>query len=267
MGSNPFLDRAVLVTGASSGIGAALARRFAACGARLAITARRRDRLDGLAEELAAAGHVPPVVCAADLCDDDSAARIVDQVRAALGAIDVLVNNAGLGFAGAFAAQSAEQTDRMLRLNIEAVVRLTGLVLPEMLARRRGWLMNVASTAAYQPLPFLATYAATKAFVYSFSLALWAEVRRRGVVVTCLNPGTTRTEFFDHQTWSHARELIMKRAMSAERVADIGVRALAKGKPVAICGWGNRIGALVASAVPAPWVARAVAKVMKPPAG
>ncbi|HUU86027.1 MAG TPA: SDR family oxidoreductase [Phycisphaerae bacterium] len=283
MTRNPFLDRHVLITGASSGIGAELARRFARDGARLALVARREDRLQALANEIADAGqseptggwhgsakggpvanHAAPTVIAADLFDEDAPQRVLDQTRAALGPIDVLVNNAGLGYAGPFAEQTPEQTKQMLRLNIDVLVRMTELVLPEMLDRRSGWIMNVASTAAYQPMPYMATYAATKAFVLSWSEALWAEVRRRGVVVTAVCPGTTRTEFFDHHTWSAARDLAMRSAMSAERVADIAVKALARGRPSIACGSSNLVLAMLSRTMPRSWTARIIARVLKP---
>ena len=257
-----FDNRNTVITGASSGIGAAIARGFAARGSRVAVVARRRDRLAALAEEVAAAGHPRPVVVVADLFEDGAAERVVAEARERLGRIDVLVNNAGLGYAGAFAEQSAEQIEQMLRLNVRALVRLTELVLPEMLERRCGWIMNVASTAAYQPMPYLAAYAATKAFVASFSEGLWGELRKRGVVVTCVNPGITRTEFFDHHTWSRAQERFTKRAMSADRVAEIGIRALAKGRPGVVCGWGNRVLAALGALLPSSWVVRVLGRVL-----
>jgi short-subunit dehydrogenase len=205
-----------------------------------------------------------PLIITADLFEPDEPQRVVEQARAALGRIDVLVNNAGLGYAGPFVKHSAEQIEQMLQLNIWSLLRLTRLVLPEMLERRSGWIMNVASTAGYQPMPYLATYAATKAFVLSWSEGLWAEVRKRGVVVTAVNPGTTRTEFFDDDTWSRGREMFMKRAMSAERVADIAVKALARGRPSAVCGSGNRLLAIASKLMPRSWTARLIARMLKP---
>ncbi len=267
MARNVFQDRNIVITGASSGIGAALARRFAADGARLALVARREDRLRALADEIATQGHAgrsKPTVIVADLFEDDAPQKIVTQAREALGQIDVLVNNAGLGYPGPFAEHTTEQTEQILQLNIRALVRMTELVLPEMLERGCGWIMNVASTAAYQPMPYLATYAASKAFVLSWSEALWAEVGKRGVVVTSVNPGTTRTEFFDDHTWNRVRKLAMTQAMSAERVADIGVRALARGRPSVVCGWVNRLSATLSKLIPRSWTARIIARVLRP---
>jgi short-subunit dehydrogenase len=265
MSAAPFNNRTVVITGASSGIGAALARRFAPEGARMALVARRRDRLQTLANELESAGHHRPVVLAADLFNDEAHAYVLDRARDALGHIDVLVNNAGLGFAGRFEAHAAGQIEQMIQLNVRALVRMTHLILPEMLKRRNGWIMNVASTASYQPMPYMATYAASKAFVLSFSEALWGEYRKRGVVVTAVNPGTTKTEFFDDHGWSRAREVFISRAMTAESVADIAVRALARGKPSVICGWSNRLLAAVSRLTPRRWTARLIAKALKPP--
>lgn len=259
-----FQNKTAVITGASSGIGAELARRFAREGARLALVARREERLRALAEDIAAAGHPQPLVITADLFEPDAPQRVIEQARAALGQIDVLVNNAGLGYAGPFAEHTTDQIEQMLRLNIDALLRITQLVLPEMLDRRSGWIINVASTAAYQPMPYMAAYAATKAFVLSWSEALWAEVRKRAVVVTAVNPGTTRTEFFEHHTWSRGRELFIKRAMTAERVADIAVRALARRKPSVICGWTNRAMALAAKLMPRSWTTRAIARMLRP---
>ena len=259
-----FNDQAIVITGASSGIGAALARRFAALGARTALVARRHDRLQEVARDIAAAGRPEPVVIQADLFEDSAHAQVLDQAREALGRIDVLVNNAGLGFTGRFAELSPEQVEHMLQLNVRALVRMTHLVLPEMLERGSGGIMNVASTAAYQPMGYMAVYAATKAFVLNFSVALWAECRRRGVVVTSVNPGTTLTEFFDGSTWDRRRRLFLKHAMSADRVAAIGIKALARGRPKVICGLGNRALACVSWLMPRSWTARATASVLKP---
>lgn len=230
----------------------------------MALAARRVERLDALADELAGSGAPKPVVVEADLFDDRVPPRLVRQVRDELGHIDVLVNNAGVGYSGRFEDHAPEQIEHLIQLNMRALVRLTHLVLPEMIERRSGWILNVASTAAYQPIAYMTTYAASKAFVLSFSEGLWAEMRQHGVVVTSLNPGTTRTEFFDHHGWNKAREMFMKRAMTAEAVAEIGVRALARGKPSAACGKGNRVLAAISALLPRSWSARLTAKALRP---
>ena len=228
------------------------------------MVARREDRLEALAAAIESAGHPRPVLVVADLFEREAPERVVEQVRAKLGPVDVLVNNAGVGFVGPFAKHSAQQLDQMLELNVRAVVGLTHLVLPEMIQRQCGWIMNVASAAAYQPMGNMAVYAATKGFVLSFSEALWAEVGRKGVVVTCVNPGTTRTEFFDNQGWSPMREKLLKGAMSSQRVAAIAIKALSKGKPSVTCGLGNKLAVGLGQLLPRATVARITTKLMKP---
>jgi len=255
-----FLDRTVLVTGASSGIGRALAEAFAAAGARLALTARRQEQLEALADEVAGSGKPRPAVIPADLCEPDASARVYEQAAAALGPIDVLVNNAGLGFVGPFTQARPADTDRMIDLNVRALLHLTHLALPGMLERGRGWILNVGSGAAYLPMPYLAAYSATKALVLSFSEALWAECRRKGVRVTCVNPGTTRTEFFDHHPRTPLRDKLLEGAMPPERVAAIALDALARGRPAVTCGLGNRVGIGLGRLLPRRWIARLLAR-------
>jgi short-subunit dehydrogenase len=189
-------QKAALVTGASSGIGAALACELARQGARLALCARRRERLEDLADWIAARGAMRPAVVDGDLASAAGRQQVLDRARDALGGIDLLVNNAGIGFRGHFHRRGAGDAAAILRLNVEAVVELAALALPDLLAHRRGALLNVASTAAFVPLPRMAVYAASKAFVLSWSVSLHEELRREGVLVTCLCPGrTSETEF------------------------------------------------------------------------
>ena len=261
MSGGKFEGRSVLVTGASSGIGADLARQFAGQGARVALVARRRERLEALAAEITQAGYPEPVVIEADLCTDGASTKVVAQATTALGPIEVLVNNAGVGYAGAFADLEPKQIGQMLDLNIRALLRLTHLVLPEMLQRRQGWIMNVASVVGHVPFACMPVYAPSKSFVVAFTDALWAQTRRTGVTVTCLAPGTTRTEFFDHREWTGVREALMKMSMSPERVARIGIRALSKGRRSAVCGWSNATFVLLMKLVPRRWMAQISAKV------
>lgn len=260
MHDRKFEGRSVLVTGASSGIGAAMARQFAAQGARVALVARRRERLEALAAEIAQAGWPEPVVIEADLCAPGACAQVIEQVTAQLGPLEVLINNAGVGYAGAFANLEPEQIEQMLELNIRALVRLTHLVLPSMLERRQGWIMNVASVVGHVPFACMPVYAPTKSFVVGFTDALWAQTRGTGVSVTCLAPGTTRTEFFDHREWTGIRELVMKLSMPAERVARIGIRALGRGRRSAVCGWRNATFVLLMKVFPRRWLAQISAK-------
>ncbi|HNQ24989.1 MAG TPA: SDR family NAD(P)-dependent oxidoreductase [Phycisphaerae bacterium] len=250
-----FAKRSVVITGASSGIGAAFARALAARGAHLALVARRRERLEALAAELTAAGHPTPAVIVADLCRPEAAERVVVEATRQFGPIEVLINNAGLGYAGAFPELAAAQVQEMIDLNISAVTRLTHLVVPAMIQRRSGWIMNVASVVGHVPFACMPVYAPTKAFVVAFSNALWAQLRRHHVHVTCVAPGTTRTEFFDHRTWTGLRRQLMRLSMSADDVARIALRALARGRRSVICGNLNRLFVALMKPVPQRFIA------------
>ncbi len=221
-----FQNKWALITGASSGIGAALARELAAHGAKLILTARRRDRLDTLAAELNAKGSETRIIVA-DLNDPSAPQQIFDATEGAGLVVDVLVNNAGLGQFGAFVASNPDQLFSQVRVNCEAVVRLSRLFLPRMVERRRGWMLVVASAASFQPVTYLSTYAATKAFDRFFALGVAAEVARFGVKVTALCPGTTESEFIEV---AHANQFLNRNQQSAEDVARIGIAALARGQ-------------------------------------
>jgi short-subunit dehydrogenase len=231
-----FKGKWAIVTGASAGIGTALARELASHGANLILTARRKDRLESLAAELTAKGiEVRTVV--ADLNDPAAPQQIYDATEGAGLAVDILVNNAGLGQFGAFAQSEMEQELSQVRVNCEAVVRLTRLFVPRMVERKRGWIMILASTASFQPVPYISTYAATKAFDRMFALGLAEEVARFGVKVTALCPGPTESEFF---SVARAESLKSHGAQSAEDVAQRGIAALARGQRTIVpnfSGW------------------------------
>ena len=220
-----FRGRWALVTGASAGIGVALARELARQGAKLILTARRVERLEALAAELTAQGTEVRVV-AADLNDPAAPLQIFDATEGAGLPVEILVNNAGLGQYGAFYESPVEQELSQVRVNCEAVVRLSRLFVPRMVERRRGWLLVVASTASFQPVPYISTYAATKVFDRFFALGLAAEVARFGVKVTALCPGPTESEFFDVAGAAAFR----RHVQPAEDVARLGVAALARGQ-------------------------------------
>ena len=188
-------NQTALITGASSGIGAEFAKRLAEAGANLIISARRVDRLEQLATQLRASHAVEVSVIASDLARPDGAA----QLAAAVGdrEIDILINNAGWGSIGQFAAEDSVGITEELQVNVVSLTQLSRAFLPGMLGRDRGVIVNIASTAAYQPVPNMAVYAATKAYVLSFTEALWGEVRGSGVEVLAVSPGGTATEFFD----------------------------------------------------------------------
>ncbi|MFI8565453.1 SDR family NAD(P)-dependent oxidoreductase [Rhodococcus sp. NPDC078407] len=183
-----------LITGASSGIGAEFARALAARGTDLVLVARREDRLTALANELESAHGVRCRTVPWDLSESASGRRLREIVPEH---IDLVVNNAGFAVQGPFADGDADDFERLVAVDIRAVVDICSAFLPDMIARRAGTIVNVASTTAFQPVPTLAVYAAAKAFVLSFSQSLWYESARHGVRVFALNPGPTHTEFFD----------------------------------------------------------------------
>lgn len=238
--------RTALVTGASSGIGRALARVLAREGYDLVVAARRFARLTALAHELRAAYGTSVLPVQADLRDPASPSRIMDEIGRAGLTVDVLVNDAGLGRASSFAEMPQEDIDAQLAVNAVALTRLTRLVLPGMLERRKGRILNVASLASYLPGPGMAIYYATKAFVLSLSEALWEETRGTGVTVTAMCPGFTRTEFHEQAHQSVGRF----GWMSAEAVAEIGYRAMLRGSRVVNAGALNALIAWIVRFVP-----------------
>jgi short-subunit dehydrogenase len=239
-----------LVTGASGGIGADLARELARHGHDLVLTARGVEAMEGLAGELRALGSTVTVI-GADLGETGAAAALVAQLNERGLAIDVLINNAGLGAATRFASGDAVRMTEMLQVNIVALTELTRALLPGMIARRRGRIMMVASVAAFQPGPRMAVYFATKAYVLSLGEALAYELRNTGVTVTTLCPGATATNFFNAAGADHslmAKKL--RRMMRSADVAAIGYRALAAGRRVVITGAVNRIMSLAGRYAP-----------------
>jgi short-subunit dehydrogenase len=251
-----------LVTGASSGIGAAIARRLAAAGVNLVLVARSADKLAALAAELTATG-VRAEAVAADLSLPGAGATLA----ARLGPVDILINNAGFGSYGPFERLADADEQRQIAVNIAALVSLTHAFLPGMIARGHGAILNVASTAAFQPAPYMATYAATKAFVLSFSTALWAELRNRGVHVVALCPGATETAFIDGLGDPAVRRTsVFAQPLPVAGVADEAMRALAGTRPIRIVGWKNRLLARSTRLLPLATVAKVGASMLRPPA-
>jgi uncharacterized protein len=216
-----------VVTGASAGIGEAIALELAEAGVNLVLTARRRERLDLLAERLRTRNAVQAQVIVADLTLPQAPQQIFDATEGAGLQVDVLVNNAGFGEYGEFLRSNLEMQVSMVQVNCAAVVHLTRLFLPAMVERRRGWVMIVASTASYQPVPYLATYGATKAFDRMLAEALAEEMKRHGVHVSALCPGPTESEFTQV---AGARTGDRRKPQSATEVARRGLEALAEGK-------------------------------------
>ena len=235
----PMADRkTALITGASFGIGLELARIFAREGYNLVLVARSADKLRQLASELEKAHGTHSLILATYLTEPGASAYVLDQTTRADIQVEVLVNNAGFGQYGMFAENDLEECLRQIQLNVTALTHLTRLYLPAMLERKSGSILNVASTAAFQPGPLMAVYYATKAYVLHFSEAIANELQGTGVTVTCLCPGPTATEFQQRAKIDGIR-LTKFGTMDAHTVAEDGYRALMDGKPVAISGFKN----------------------------
>lgn len=242
-------NETVLITGASSGIGLELARLFAAGGSRVILVARSKDKLETLADELRRDHGMEAMVLPADLADPSSPSAIFDQLAAQGVTVDVLVNNAGFGALGAVARLSLERQLEMIQVNVTALTHLTRLFLPNMIARNRGGVLNVGSTAGFQPGPNMAVYYATKAFVLSFTEALAEELSATDVHATCLAPGPTATGFGDNSGMTHTAVFRLG-TMSARAVAELGYRGFRRGKTLVVTGLLNRFGTLLVRLFP-----------------
>lgn len=243
-----------LITGASAGIGRELAKLFAADKFNLVLVARNEPRLGQLAAELRDENKIQTLVLAKDLSRPAAPREMFDALREV--PVSVLVNNAGFGWHGEFARTDLRRWLEMMQVNMAALVELTHLFVQPMLQRRAGKILNVASTAAFQPGPLVNVYYASKAFVHSFSYALADELKHSGVTVTALCPGTTRTEFFERGNFGPVRAAF---AMDARRAAAAGYRGLMRGKRVVIPGATNKILSALARRAPVR-LAAAVAK-------
>jgi hypothetical protein len=257
-------ERTALVTGASSGIGYELARLFARDGFSLILVARNRDALDRIAEGLGAAHGVSSRIIAIDLTEPGAAERIYRAMKVESVHVDVLVNNAGYGAYGRFSRIDLSTEINMIQLNVSVLTALTKLFLPQMLGRKYGRILNVASTAAFQPGPLMAVYYASKAYVLSFSEALYEELRGTGVTVTALCPGPTKTNFQERASLAGSRmsaggPLGM---MDAETVARSGYRALMRGRPIAVPGMTNKMLVQMERLTPR-WVVRRTVRAMQ----
>jgi uncharacterized protein len=258
---NAWQGKWALVTGASSGIGEALAVELAAAGVHLILTARRRDRLEALAERLRNQYSAQTRVLIADLASAQAPQEIFDATEGAGIEVDVLINNAGFGEYGEFLRSKLEMQVGMVQVNCAAVVHLTRLFVPVMVARKRGFVMIVASTASFQPVPYLATYAATKAFDRMLAEALAKEVARYGVRVSALCPGPTESEF---NQISGSRPLEKRKRQSAEEVAQRGLEALAQGQAALIPYLAGKIQVFAQRFVPRNVVTAAAERVFRP---
>ena len=232
------MKKVALVTGASAGLGAEFARQLSKRGYRLVLAARRKDRIEELARELGKARAV-----AIDLSKKDSAARLLADIEANGETVELLVNNAGFGLIGRFAELDAKRERQMIDLNVGTLTDLCRAVAPQMITRKSGSILNVASTAAFQPGPKMAVYFATKAFVLSLTEALHEELKPHGVKVSCLCPGPTRTEFGEVAGFG-GNGMFDRVAMDAPEVVKAGLDGLENNKAVVIPGIINKAGAL-----------------------
>lgn len=232
---------ATLITGASAGLGEGFARAFAAEGKDLILTARRVDRLEALAAALRGMG-VTVDIFAADLANPTAPTKLIADIAAAGLGIDTLINNAGFGLRGPVADLDADQQVGMIDVNCRALVALSRAVLPQMIAAGQGGILNVASTAAFQPGPWMSVYYATKAFVLSFSEGLHEEVKDRGVRVAALCPGPTRTEFAEVAGMGDSA-LFQRFASDADTVVRDGLKALSANQAVKVSGAMNLVSA------------------------
>jgi len=250
-------DKQVVITGGSTGIGAAFAKELAQRGAHLVLVARTESRLRAVAAELSGVGHQ---VIALDLAKPGAAAQLRDELRARKVTADVLINNAGFATYGRFGDTDLATQREEIDLNIGALVELTHVFLADVVAQKGG-VIQVASTAAFQPVPYLAVYAATKAFVLSFSEALWGEYRREGVRVLALCPGATDTPFFERVGAEEAA--LGKRAPAAE-VVRVALRAFDRNRSYVIQGFANYIMSHSSRLAPRETTIKLTTRIMQP---
>jgi len=249
-----------LITGASSGIGEAFARRLAALGRNVFLVARSEDKLVTLCNELGRENRVRAQYFVLDLSQPDAGERLFAEAEKRGLEIDLLVNNAGFGSMGDFVKLDQARELNMIDLNVKALVDLTYRFLPPMRQRKRGAIINVASTAGFQPVPFMATYAATKAFVLSFSEAIWEENRPYGIEVLALCPGVTETNFFEA---AHGHKPPARAAQTADEVVDTAMKALGRGKGHVVSGLSNLVMVEAERFVPRSVVVRVAGRMMR----
>jgi len=260
----PGTGQTALVTGASGGIGLDLAECFAKDGYDLILTARSQDALDKAAKDFAAKYGIKATAIAADLGQHGAGKALAEQIAARGLSVDVLVNNAGYGIAGAMASVNADEQPGMIDLNVLALTELTQIYWPDMLKKKRGGVLNVASTAAFQPGPLMAVYFASKAFVLSFSEALWKEAEGSGVHVSCLCPGPTVSKFRERAGTGKTRLARVGTPMDSMPVAEMGYRAFRKNRRVCVTGARNALLAGLAPLLPRRTVLAMVHNIQSP---
>src|SRR5215204_577155 len=249
-----------LITGASSGIGAAFARKLSARGRNVLLVARSEDKLIALCNELGRLTSIRAQYLALDLQEPDAAEQLLAETQNRGLEIEMLINNAGFGSMGDFTKLDVHRELAMIQLNIRALVDLTHRFILPMRERRTGTIINVASTAGFQPVPFMATYAATKAFVLSFSEALAEENRKHGIHVMALCPGVTETNFF---AAAQIDRPPLRTVQTAEEVVDTALRALVRQKPTVVSGWTNWLTVAAERFVPRSVVAKVAGNTLR----
>jgi short-subunit dehydrogenase len=254
--------KTALITGASSGIGVELAKAFARRGVNLVLVARRKDRLDAVAAQIRAESPVEVAVVAQDLSTPNSAAELEAKLRATRTQVDVLINNAGFGTHGRFVNEDRYRVRDEISLNVSALVDLTAAFLPGMIARDFGVVVNVASTASFQPVPGMAVYAATKAFVRSFTEALWGEIETPNVRVFAVNPGATESEFFDVAGGKPSGTMAPTVDVVTAVMRQIDAR---RSQPSVVVGGRNAFMSWMSARLPAKSVIRVAGKMFLPP--
>jgi short-subunit dehydrogenase len=256
-----YRGRTALVTGASWGIGTAFVDVLASKGMNVILVARSADRLRQIADEVKAKHGVRAEIVVADLSEGTAVEAVRAEVDQRGLAVDLLVNNAGFGTYGHFETIPAQREHDEIMVNVAAVVGLTHAFVPGMLTRGGGAVINVASTAAFQPIPFMAVYAATKAFLVSFTYAVAEEYRDRNIRVLALCPGPTETNFFEV---ADAKAAAVGRLRTADQVVATGLRALEKGRTLAVDGMGNAVTGFLSSMMPSGFTAKMAGRVTRP---
>jgi short-subunit dehydrogenase len=257
------MNEYALITGASKGIGRSMALQLAGAGYHLLLVSRSEKDLKELSDLISNKHHVKALYLPCDLSETGACAKVADWCNNHTGELSILVNNAGYGLFGEFDQLPLEGQSEMIRLNINAVVELTHLLLPALKKQQKAYILNVASTAAYQAMPTLAIYAATKSFILSYTRALRYELKDSTVSVTCLSPGPTETGFASRAGLDMLAELAEKFNMQPDAVARIGLKGMFHKKPEIIPGFVNKISAFGAGLLPKSVVERISANLYK----
>jgi len=251
-----YKDKTVLITGASSGIGEAFAKRLNALGAKLILTARSEDKLNNLASSMKTA-----IVLPGDLSDKTFPKKLYNQISDKGIDVDIIINNAGFGFSGLFLDSNMKNYKEMLNVNIYSLMDLSHLFLKDMVIKKRGGIINVSSLASYQPMPYFAVYAATKSFVTSFTLALHEEYRDQGINILGVCPGYTKTNF--NKRAQISSKSIPGYIMTSEDVVEQSLKAFSKGKYIVINGKINKFAKFITSMLPTRFAMRMAKNIIK----